>query len=342
MSALGLTLSGTITGSGPSDRELQRAWRAAGNEPHSIKIGDKSYGYNSLEPAGMLMGIIADTHDIMRFAKEEDATQAGLSLVFGTGEALMSKTYLEGVANLFQALQNPDKESARYVQHLIAGAVVPNTVAQFAQAMDPWMRQHYQMLDTIESRLPYISQGLPPQRTLWGDPIPVKDGYMPFMTGTAAAKMLSPVAVRPDDAEPIDRWIFDNRMAFPRGPDNKLGLTKPGIVQSFSGGPHISAQVELTPEQHDRLQVLAGNELKDPATKMGAKDTLNALVEGKYPGSMQRQWDDASDAERALVVQSVVNKFRTAAKAQLRQEYPDLQEALSAAFQARAAQLQGQ
>lgn len=337
LSALGLTLGGVITGKGPSDPQLARAWRAAGNEPHSVRIGDKLYSYNSLEPAGMLMGIIADTHDIMKYAKEEDATQAGMSLLFGTGEALMSKTYLEGVANLFKALESPDAQSGPFLDRLIASAAVPNTIAQFTQGMDPWMRQHYHLLDTIESRLPYLSQGLPPQRTLWGDPIPTKDGYMPFMTGTAAAKMLSPVAIGPArDAEPIDKWIFENRLAFPRGPDNKLGLTRPAVVQSFSAGPHVSAQVELTPEQHDRLQVLAGNGLKDPATGMGAKDTLNALVEGNGPGALQRQWDKATDAERALIVQATVTKFRTAAKKQLITEFPDLQDALTTAWQQRA------
>jgi hypothetical protein len=338
-SLAGLALSGTITGRGPSDPQLQRAWQAAhgGDMRHSVRVGDQYYTYNSVEPVGLMAGIVADTYDIMRFAKEEDSGQAALSLVFGAGEALMSKTYLEGVAELFKALEDPDKQSARWFDKLVASAAVPNTVAQFAQALDPWMRQHYHLLDAIEAKLPYLSQGLPPQRTLWGDAIPAKDGYAPFFTGTAAAKMLSPITVGPKaDAEPIDKWIFDNRMAFPRGPDNKLGITKPGIVQNFAAGPHIDAQVELTPEQHDRLQVLAGNELKDPTTGMGAKDTLNALVEGRGAGSMQRQWDTATNAERALVVQTVVNKFRAAAKQQLIGEFPDLQDAVSAGWQARS------
>lgn len=337
----GLTLSGTITGRGPSDPQLQRAWQAAhgGDVRHSLKLGDTYYGFNTIEPIGLMAGVIADTHDIMRFAKEEDAGQAALSLAFGAGEALLSKTYLQGTADLFKALQDPDKESARYLTGLLSSAAVPNTVKDIARGMDPWMRQHYELLDTIESRLPYISQGLPPQRTLWGDPIAVKDGYMPFLTGSGVARTLSPITVVDKEGEPIDKWIFEHRLDFPRGPDNKLGLSKPARIQSFSAGPQVNAQVELTPEQHDRLQVLAGNELKDPSSGLGAKDTLNALVDGHGPAGLQRQWDNASDAARALIVQTVVNKFRMASKQQLQQEFPDLQEALQAGWQARASAL---
>lgn len=337
----GLALSGMVTGRGPSDPELNRAWRAAGNEPNSVNIGGKQYSYNMLEPAGMMAGVLADTYDVMRFAKEEDAGTAAASLVFGTGEALMSKTYLQGIAEFFKAIENPDAQSARWWDRLI-GTAVPNTVADLRRGQDPWVRAHYDLLSGIENRLPYVSQRLPPQRTLWGDAIPLEDGYAPFLTGTAGARMLSPVSVGPAlSTQPIDKWIWDNRMAFPRGPDNKLGISRPGVVQNFSSGSHVAVQVELTPAQHDRLQVLAGNELKDPSTGMGARDALNALVEGTYPGGMQKQWDSAEPAAQALIVQSMVNKYREAAKYQLRGDFPDLDETIRAGANARANQLTG-
>jgi len=210
--------------------------------------------------------------------------------------------------------------------------------------MDPWMHAHYSLLDTIQSRLPYISEGLPPQRTLWGDPIPAKEGFMPMFSGTGAAKMLSPVQIGPAlNAQPIDKWIWDHRLDFPRGPDNKLGLTRVGINQTWSAATGVSATVQLTPQQHDLLARLAGNELKDPSTGLGLKDTLNGLVEGSYPRvSGQNEWDRSPPAVQALMVQSLVNKFRAAAKQQLLQEFPDLKDAIETQWQARVAALQGQ
>ena len=105
----------------------------------------------------------------------------------------------------------------------------------------------------------------------------------------------------------------------------------------------VSATVELTPQQHDLLARLAGNELKDPSTGLGLKDTLNGLVEGTYPRvSGQNEWDRSPPAVQALMVQSLVNKFRAAAKQQLLQEFPDLKDAIETQWQARIQALQGQ
>lgn len=340
----GLALSGQITGQGPSERGLNEAWRRAGNEPFSVRIGDKAYGYNSVEPVGMMGAIVADTHDIMKFAKEEDAAQLASSLVFGLGGALMSKTYLSGLAEFMGALQNPDAESARYMRNLTAGAAVPGTISDFRSAIDPWMRSHYDLLDTIQSRLPYVSEGLPPQRTVWGDPIAAKEGFMPMLSGTGVARMLSPVQIGPQfESHPIDKWIWEHRLDFPRGDNNALGISRPGIHQSWSAGNGVSAQVQLTPQQHDFFARMAGNELKDPTTGMGARETLDALVEGRYPrAAAQAEWDRSPPAVQALIVQSVVNRFRGQARAQLLQQYPDLEDAVRAQWAARIAALKGQ
>lgn len=341
--AFAAAASGQITGRGPSDPQLNRAWKAAGNDPYSISIGGTKLGFNSVEPIGMMLGAIADTVGIMKFAKEEDGASLATSLVAGTGNAMLSKTYFEGIAGFFDALNSPDTKAAGWGDRLLASLTVPQGIAGLRSAVDPWVRTHYDLMQAIENRLPYVSQGLPPARTLWGDPVPLRDAYMPFLTGTGAARMLSPIPYgHQGEVQPIDTWIFDHRMDFPRGPENKLGLTRPGIVQNFSAGQGLSAQVELTPQLHDRLAVLAGNELKDPATGLGAKDTLNALVEGKYPNeNTQAQWDAAPNAVKAMKVQEIVNKFRAAAKKQLVSEDPDLADALDAAWQARAQQLQG-
>ena len=337
-----LALNNQVTGRGPQDPELQRAWRAAGNEPYSLKFMGKSFGYNSIEPIGLMTGAIADTFDVMRFAHQQDADQVAASLMFGTGNAVMSKTYLSGLSQFFDALNNPQQGGSKYVDGLISSFVTPPGVAAAAQATDPWVRAHYDLLSQVESRLPYVSQGLPPARTLWGDPIPVADHYMPPFSGSGAARMLSPVPVVPGDgAAPIDKWIWDNRAAFPRdASDGRLGIRKPSETQSFQFGPGIAVNMKLDPDVHDRLQVLAGNELKDPRNGMGAKDALNALVQGNSPDTvLQDQWNKATPEFRALLVQHVVNTYRGAARKQLLTEFPALRDAVTTAAGMRRDQL---
>lgn len=345
LTGLGMALDNQLTGRGPSDPELRRAWMAAGNKPYWFNpMGTEGggFGYNQVEPLGMVMGTLADTVDIMKFSKEEEAARLAESFAFGAGNAMLSKTYLQGFSNLLETMNNPDAKSANYVNNFIS-AWVPSDIKGFRRSMDPWMRSHYDLLESVQNRLPFLSKDLPIARTIWGDPIPTQDAFMPFATGSGAARWVSPIPVASDkeQIQPIDQWIWEHRKDFPNGPENKLGLSVPGIVQNFSAGAHVKAQVELTPEQHDRLVVLGGNELKDPGTNLGARDTLNSLIAGDHPSAtMQRQWDNASDATRALIVQATVNKFREAAKKQLIDEYPDLKDIVTSGWQQRAQQLQ--
>ena len=338
-------LNQQITGGGPKDPELARAWRAAGNQPYSIKVGNDWYGYNHLEPTGMLVSIIGDTMDTMRFAHEQDADTLAASLMFGIGNAVLSKTYLQGLAGFFEGMNNPQKDGSKFAFNVVASMATPPGAAAAAQAIDPWVRAHQGLIQQMQARLPYMSQGLPPARTLWGDAIPATDHFLPPFSGTAAARMLSPVSVVPGDrAEPIDTWIWNNRDAFPKAEDGRLGIRKLSQTQAFNLGPGVTVNMPLTDQAHDRLQVLAGNELKAPIgnTQMGAKDYLNALVQGTNPDTeTQKQWNGATPAAQAFIVQKVVRKFQEAARKQLLNEYPDIADSVASVGMQRAQQLQG-
>jgi len=346
MATLGPAMAGMVTGGGPRDPEMRRAWLAAGNQPYSIRIGDSSYQYNRIEPIGQILGSLADTVDIVKFAHAHDGEQAALSLAFGIGNSLLSKTYMTGLSDFLDALHSPATESKRYFESLATSFVVPQGVSGLEKATDPVMRAHYDLLDAIAAKIPgWGSNTLPPARTLWGDPVKWQDAFMPPLSDTGAARMISPVAVKDaSTAEPIDKWIWDNRDAFPQSDDGRLGLSKPSrTVQSFSAGNGVSTQAQLTPQQLDQYQTLAGNELKDPTTGLGAKDTLNALVTGKHPNQrIQDQWDQATPEAQAMTVQKIVNTYRAKAKQQVLATNPDLANTVQSGWQARAAALTGQ
>ncbi len=366
MAFMSAAYSGVMTGRGPTDPELRRAWLEGGGpggtkaQPYSVYVGGTPYSL-APEPFAQMAGAIADTFDTMRFAKERDAEQAAFSLAFGVGNVLLDRSYMRGTAQLFDTLENPDRQAKNFTEGLLSSFLIPGTVRDVAGGFDDWYRSHYDLKDKIESDLPFVrNRNLFPQRTLWGDAVPLKDGYLPFLTGPfslssefpsaapglqAAGKILSPVGFAPDSqAEPIDKWIWDNRKFFnPDEDDNgRLGLSRLGSHVTYSMGPGLSSSVELSPEATDRYQVLAGNELKDPRSGLGAKDTLNALIAGSYPDSMtQNQWDNATPELQARTVKKIVYDFRSAAKKQLLQEYPDIAEAVKANATQRAQQLAG-
>lgn len=335
--------AGYITGGGPTNPQMRRAWLDAGNQPYSVQVpGQRPVSY-PVEPFSRTIGAVADAVDLMKFAKPEDNDQLALSLALGMGHAFLSTTYMSQTSNFMNALQHPDTDGGRWVDQLVSSMAVPREAADITGVIDPWVRAHYSLGQTIESKLPFLSQNLPFQRTVWGDKIPLKDAFMPPFSGTGAAHMLSKSTLGPEpgSVEPIDKWIWDNRTAFPQSADGRTGITRPSIVQRYGSGPGVQAEVQLTPYQYDRLQELSGNGVKDQATGLGAKDYLNALIAGTNPNTaMQRQWDKGSPDEQALQVLGTVMKFRSAAKQQMLQEFPDLVDTVQAGWADRARKLQ--
>lgn len=333
-----LTFAATdnLTGMGPSDPDVRRFWLDT-HQPYSFRWpmsmngkGGTWYSYQGAHPLGMMTAPIADTADILRFAHDRDAEDAALSLAFGIGHALLSPTFMLGASDFLEALNDPSQDGRKYFDNLAASAFPTSMAGPAAidNAMDPWRRAHYDAKEAVEARTWGLSKSLPPSRTIWGDPIPRSAGWIPGLgDGGAMGRAFSPVAMKDaeSNAQPIDKWIYDNRAAFPRGDEGKLGLTPPGQAFSFNG-----VHLLLTPQQTDRQRVLAGNGFKDPETKLGAKDALNALVAGTYPkAATQQQWNKSSVEARALIVQRLWGKYRDGAKLQLLAEDQSLREKIT-------------
>ena len=59
-----LYLGGNLTGNGPPDQKLRKAWEQTGRwQARSIKIGDKWVSYESLEPFNAFLAAVADIGD---------------------------------------------------------------------------------------------------------------------------------------------------------------------------------------------------------------------------------------------------------------------------------------
>lgn len=332
-----MVMKGLITGRGPSSPGLQRERENAHIPPYSMQIGGKWYGYNRVEPVATTIGAIADTMELMHYASDEDGEQLATSLVLGTGNAMTSKTYLSGMSNFLEALNEPDRNGKRWTENLLDSFAVPQGVSGIENAGDPWVRAHYGLMDSIEARTPGFAEKLPPARDVWGDPLPRSQGAAPFASGSFLANMLSPVREAPgqDSANPIDKWIWTNRSAFPDSDQGRAGISAPGQIFSQGG-----TRLKLTPQQLDRLKALAGNEAKEPASGLGAKDALNALVSGSHPNQgLQATWNRASPERRALMVGSIWNEYRDRAKAQLLKEDGNLRDTLDAAQRTRNSKL---
>ena len=150
------------------------------------------------------------------------------------------------------------------------------------------LRLWEQSVTQVRSRTPGFAENLPPRRNLWGAPV--------YFAGASGAG---------------DTSAAEEEMIRLRVP-----VTLP---------PRHIRGVALTPQEYDRLVVLSGTEVKDPKTGKGARESLNDLVCGKHALSpVYHAQTDGPGGGKALMIQSLVKRFRDAGSAQLLSETPAL------------------
>jgi hypothetical protein len=124
--------------------------------------------------------------------------------------------------------------------------------------------------------------------------------------------VFSPIYSRKENPEPIDKELL--RLEAP--------ITMPARRVAFDG---IIVDLDRFPGAYSRYLQLAGNELKDPAWGLGAKDFLNELVSGKH--TMSQVYDmksDGPDGTKAEMIQDIANKYRARSRKELLTEFPDI------------------
>lgn len=324
-----LTMSGAITGGGPTETATRNTMRRTGWQPYSIRIGDTYLAYNRLDPLGMMIGIAADLTEITGELGEQDRKSVPAALVLATAKNLTSKTYLTGISNVVLAIDDPDRYGEAYLRRQLA-TLVPFTsaLAQIERVVDPTLRETRvgraddpdmkfvaELINQVRARTPGFSDDLPPRRNVWGRPIVLGGGLGP--------DIVSPIYSSTDDPEPIDAEIL------------RLG------VKVYMPERVIGA-VELSAAEYGAYVALAGNELKDPSTGLGALDTLNAIVAGDH--GLAAEYRAASDGEgggKSLIIRRVLLSFREEARMQVVEDFPELRALMRERREAKARALAG-
>lgn len=309
MAAADMAMSGVITGGGPTDPREKAALMRTGWQPYSVKIGDRWYAYNRLDPIGSLLGMPADLVEVLINSDEEDpnydAEESAIAIVAAIGSNVLNKTYLSGLSEFFEAMGDPKRKAEGFVQRF-AGSLIPTGVAEVTRAIDPYALETYTMLDAIKRRTPGFSKDLPVRRDIWGRPIELRSGL------GWAYDAFSPIYSKQEKAEPIDTEML--RLEAP--------VSIPSRKVVFDG---ITVDLERYPGVYSRYLQLAGNELKHPAWQLGAKDYLNALVTGKHMMSqIYNIRSDGPDGGKADMIADVISNYRELARKQILKEYPEL------------------
>lgn len=174
-----MAVNGMITGGGPSDNNVRRAWREAGWQPYSIKIGDTYVSYARLEPYATFLGLAADMGEMGVDLAEaiengdvsgEEVEDLVAMLTFSVAENVTNKSFLSGLGDLLDAVRRSESFGPRAFQNVASG-FVPNMVAVSNRALlDDQLRYTRTTLDAIRAKIPGFSKDLPPTYDVFGEP----------------------------------------------------------------------------------------------------------------------------------------------------------------------------
>ena len=86
--------------------DQNKLWRQAGNQPYSIKLGDKWVSYNRYDPIFMPIGLMANFFDMSKHLNVNDKEDLFATSVFALSTTIQDKAYLQGIANLIRSTTN--------------------------------------------------------------------------------------------------------------------------------------------------------------------------------------------------------------------------------------------
>lgn len=272
---------GYISGSGPQDPKERAVLRLSGWQPYSVRIGDKWYSYNRLDPLGLMIGVSADLYEARQMVSKEESEKIGAMLVASASTALLNKTWLSGPASLMSAIQDPDRYGDAWLRRT-AGSMVPAAVAQFATESDPVLRDARSTMDAVKLRIPGLSSSVLPKRDIFGEEIR-REG-----TVGGLATPISESTVRRD---PVVKELMT------------LGIFPAPLDRSIRG-------VELTPEQYDEFQQVAGRFMKI---------TLDQAVTAEG-------WSDVPAFARQEIISGIITQTRESGRAYMLMKHPEILE----------------
>lgn len=251
-----LAKDGMITGSGPVDPALRRAWLAT-HQPYSIKTNEGWLPISNAEPGSTMFGMTADYAQVLNQLDQPSAEQGAMAIAFTAMRNLADKTYWKTLSDLIDLTSatiqghEPGKRAKDVLMNpVVTVATGGPLVASIAKAVDPISRETRGFVDNLMARVPGYSTTLPPLRDGYGDPILPPQAVGPDWLGVA-----SPLTLKPIETDRVKVEGAKLEVKLPKFPDHVGGTTRDDfdIRAPF---PEDRVGVELTPQERDRWQVI--------------------------------------------------------------------------------------
>jgi GGDEF domain-containing protein len=283
-------LDGNITGGGPNNKNQRDIWLTT-HQPYSFKIGKKWYSYRRIEPIATMVGVLADIFEGAKYNQreaeqtdEEFYTSVAKNIIAGTTKNLMDKTYLSGLGNMFDALNDPARYGDAMVRQL-SGSLIPNIIAQISAAVDPNYRQARTLVDNWKKRVPGISKEVQPYISIFGEPEQKPGGLISRLFSPAEATKLAPIYE--DVVDELMRVGY-----FPGKPKDTIG------------------KIKLTPEEYTQYQEITGKLLFEAFKRLLETAGYKAMTKEQKEQTLRSLATARGSVARITMIQKIARRLR--------------------------------
>lgn len=191
-----------MTGSAPTDDAGKRDAFLAEHPENSVKVGQTWYQYSDLGPLAIPMSLVSNSVQAWEATGKEPGDSDALALtkqafnaMLASGQTMFDASYLSGLGELLDAVQNPRQSGEKFVQRRLASFVPGQGLLRAAaQVESPVVRQPKTLGEAIQANVPGYQAGVPPRLDAFGQPVTRGDvGARALLIPTSKTPAADPV-----------------------------------------------------------------------------------------------------------------------------------------------------
>ena len=309
-----------ITGSGPRNPAELQALKATGWQPNSFVIGDEDnptyVSYQRLDPFATLIGIAADIaeHISMNPKLDPGSQESFMALSFGIAENLTDKSFLRGLNNVLNAVQQPDIYGPKIGRDIVSGMAVPMSVNQLKDIGEGevLIRESRSIIDAVLRKLPIADEMIPPKRTFLGEEI-----YKQNPLGLLG--VMNPIYISSKKNDSVDKALQELVHGFDMPSPNFMG-SKETDMRTFYNAEGRQA--------YDRyMELTSTTTVNGRNLRQALKGLINSRQYKAVSKSIQESGGQSvltSQDPRIKQINKVLGAYRRKAKREMSEEFPEL------------------
>ena len=331
-----------ITGPAPKNFQVEKALTESGKgwQPDSIKIGNSYVSIARIDPLNSVTRLAAIMSHASNYLSEDELSQFAPIAGGAVADFFTPEQLIQGTGSLFEAVtsavNNDEKGKVSAVLADIASRFSPailrdarnvtdqfkgNTMADPTVAKDDHtvFKVFHEAVDKIErvlaNRIPWLSEDLPVDRNMFGEPI--------LIPSTLGPSMISPFAVTSGVKSEVSNVLEKLAQYYTENQPLNKDIQPLKIEMPSKTFSNLGVKLELTPKEYERYVMYTAG--KDPDTgKPYAGETMRTLLEKTVLPIAKTMKDVPMNARQynALVgsISGVIAQMRNAGKQMMLQD----------------------